>query len=149
MKAKKRSDARRPFLLLMAIAVLAMATSGAAFGAYYMLFQTQIYDVIEFPMDVYVDNVVGVNVDTDMVHFGIVPPGNSAGRKMTVTAGGFRTLVTFESTGDIAPWVTISENNIPLESGENATVMIDIAVPDDIVPLAYRSGTLRIIFRKA
>jgi hypothetical protein len=134
------------------IAVLAMAaacTSAAAFTAYMLLFQLPVYDVIEFPMEVYVDRIVGINAETDVVHFGIVPPGGSSGRKMTVAGGDFRTLVTFESSGDISPWVTVSENNIVLERGANATVMIDVYVPKDVVPLAYRNGTLRITFRKA
>jgi hypothetical protein len=147
-KKKPRRGRSRSFLLLV-LSMAAICTSAAAFAAYYVLFQTPIYKVIEFPMEVYVDSTVGVNVDTDAVHFGIVPPGSSSGRRMTVTAGGFRTLVTFESSGDIAEWVTVSENGFLLEPGGNRTVMIDVAIPDDVVPLAYRSGTLRIVFRKA
>ncbi|MFH0956898.1 MAG: hypothetical protein V1813_03475 [Candidatus Aenigmatarchaeota archaeon] len=150
MKTKKKPVRGKPgSLLLLVLAMAAMCTSAAAFAAYYVLFQVHVYEVIEFPMEVYVDNIAGFNVETDIVNFGIVPPGGSSGRKMTVTAGDFRTLVTLESSGDIAEWVTVSKNNILLESGANATVMIDVTIPDDVVPLAYRSGTLRIVFRKA
>jgi hypothetical protein len=152
MRAKKgRGHGRRmhPGLLTLLLIAIAIGTSAASFAAFHLLFQVPVYDVIEYPMEVYVDNIVGVNVETDVVHFGIVPPGGSAGREMTVTAGDFDTIVTFESSGDIAPWVSVSENGFPPSPLQNRTVTIDVSVPDDIVPLAYRSGTLRIIFRKS
>jgi hypothetical protein len=151
MRAKKGKvcgHRMHPGLLTLLLTAIAIGTSAASFAAFYFLFQAPVYDVIEYPMEVYVDNIVGVNVQTDVVHFGIVPPGGSSGRDMTVTAGDFPTIVTFESTGDIAPWVSVSENGFRLSPLQNRTVTIDVNVPDDIVPLAYRSGTLRIIFRK-
>jgi hypothetical protein len=150
MKTKRKTVRGKPkSLLLLVLAMAALCTSAVAFAAYYVLFQASVYEVIEFPMEVYVDNIAGFNVETDIVNFGIVPPGGSSGREMTVTAGDFPTIVTLESSGSIASWITVSDNGFILESGKNATVMIDVAVPGDVVPLAYRNGTLRIVFRKA
>jgi hypothetical protein len=146
---KRRGHGMNKCFLAVLVLACAICTSAAAFGAYYMLFQAPVYDVIEYPMEVYVDNIAGINLETNIVNFGIVPPGGSSGREMTVTAGDFKTLVTFESSGNIAGWVTVSENGFPLSPGENRTVMIDVSIPKDIVPLAYRNGTLRIVFRKA
>lgn len=150
MKHERKPMHGRGWRFIASVLIIAAAyTSASTFAVYLLLVQVPIYDVIEFPMEVYVDRVVGVNAETDAVHFGIVPPGSSSERKMTVTAGDSRTLVTFESSGDIADWVTVSENNLLLESGRNATVMIGVKIPEDVIPLAYRNGTLRIVFRRA
>ena len=115
---------------------------------WYLEFST-IYEVIELGMDVYVDKMPGLNVDIDAVHFGKVPPGGSGAREMTVTAGDYPTRVSFEHYGDISEWTSVSENDFFLEPNANRSMFVQITIPDDIVPLVYRNGTLRIVFRKA
>lgn len=132
-------------LLITAVFVTILLTA----AAYWYLEFSTIYDVIELGMDVYVGSNPGINVDVDAVHFGKVPPGASGGREMNVTAGNYPTIVSFEHYGKIAEWTSVTDNNFFLEPNETKSVFVQISIPDDIVPLVYRNGTLRIIFRKA
>lgn len=130
--------------------VFAAAVSSMITAAAYIYYDTAtIYKTMELGMDVYVDRHPGLNVDADAVHFGKVPPGAGGSRRLTVTAGEYPTVVSFEHYGDIAQWTSVSENDIFLNPQENATVSIHVSVPEDVVPLAYRNGTLRIVFRRA
>ncbi len=141
-----RISARNDNVLLLVIVLTAVASVATGL---YVYDTASIYDVIEYPMEVYVDNIAGFNVDANSIHFGIIPPGSSGGREVTVTAGGYRTRVTFESTGDITPWISVSDNDFFLSPYENRTVTVSVSIPDDVVPLAYRKGTMRIVFRHA
>jgi hypothetical protein len=134
--------------LLMLIILTAVSASFVTTLAYVNFEETSVYEVIEYPMQVYVDDIVGFNVETDNIHFGIVPPNGKSGREMTVTAGGFRTLVTMMASGEIAEWVAVSDNNFVLSPFENRTVMISVRIPPETKTHYYRNGTMRIIFRK-
>ncbi len=115
----------------------------------YWLYSTvSIYDMKELGADIYVGSVSGLNADTDAVHFGVVPPGGKSHRKMTVTAGKYRSLVTMEYSGTISEWVHVSDNNFILEPFEGMDVNVVASVPEDAENPSYRDGSLRIIFRK-
>ncbi len=131
------------------ILLVSLITSIATFSVYLYLYAYSIYDTIEIGMDVYVDNNPGINVDIDAVHFGKVPPGGSGAREMNVTAGNYPTIVSFEHYGEISEWTSVSENDFFLEPNEIKSVFVQVSVPDDIIPLVYRNGTLKIVFRKA
>ena len=131
------------------IAVTAALACTATVSAYWMMEIQSVYKVIDMGMDVYVAEPPGINVDTDAVHFGKIPPGASGSRELTVTAGNYDTMVVFEHYGSIAEWTSVSDNYIMLKPNESREVMVQVTIPEDIVPLVYRNGTLRIVFRRA
>ena len=69
-------------------------------------------------------------------------------RKLNITAGEYDTIVEIKQLGDIAEWITVSDNNFFIKPYESREIKIHVNVPDDIVPLAYRNGTLKIIFKR-
>ena len=144
MKLHFRKKRQTALLVLLFVAVVAV-TSLAAWS----IFMGSIYQTIELPMEVYVDNIAGFDVSKDQIRFGIVPPGSGSSRMLTVTAADERTLVSIDSNGDITPWIDVSKNNFMLEPGQNTTVEVSVSVPQDVKPLAFRNGTLRITFRRA
>ena len=115
---------------------------------YWLLEMTQIYDVKELEMEVYVDRIVGVNVDTDKIYFGTVAPGGSSTRAVTMTAGPYRSLVTIQYTGDISEWVSVSDNNFVVEANQSMRVDVQVKIPENTDVPGYRKGVLRIVFRR-
>ena len=68
-------------LLLVASAWLSSVIS---FFAFEYLYSMGIYEIRDIGMEVYVQNTPGLNVDSDALHFGIVPPGASGRRNITI-----------------------------------------------------------------
>ena len=116
--------------------------------SYWFILTDPTYDVKEFGMDVYVGTASGFNIDTDAVHFGIVPPGAVSERQILLRAGPFRSLIKIEAHGDIAQWVHVSENNFILEANESRLIFIYATVPEGAKIPDYKKGNLRIRFIK-
>jgi len=129
---------------LAAVALCMIALAAVAF------WYTELRPIIrhqDMLMDVYVDASAGMNIDTDAIHFGKVPPGATSGRRMLVSGGDQRTQVTFETSGQLSGWVSVSENNFILEPHQNKSVDINLAVPATAHAPDYLRGTLRMTYR--
>jgi hypothetical protein len=146
-RMKVKQFMNRKVLCMFAVSITASVILTGL--TYWFFYEAAIYDVKVLGMDVYVQNIAGFNVDTDAVHFGIVPPGGAGSREMKVTAGEFPTIVTFEYTGDISRWVYVSRNNIFLDANESTSVLLKVMVPEDAAVPGFREGEVRIIFRRA
>ena len=83
MRSKKKVNPgrRRIMRLVVAFAVVSIALAAAS---YWFVNIYSVYLVQEFGAEIYVGSIVGMNVDNDMLHFGIVAPGGDGARKMIV-----------------------------------------------------------------
>ncbi len=135
----------RELTILIIVALIAIAITGFS---YWLVNLNPVYHIEEFDMDVYVGRITGFNVDTDAIHFGIVPPTGVSERKIKLKSGPFRSLVTIESYGDIAEWVGVSDNNFIMEPGGNKSITVHVIVPSDAAVPGYEDGKLRIVFKK-
>jgi hypothetical protein len=134
----------RKALLLLLVAGFGVALLSSAI--FLLCDSLTIYRIMDISMDVYVDPTPGFNTDNDSIHFGKLPPDMQSQRKITVTGDDTRTLVTFNSYGDIAKWVYVSDNDFILEPHTNRTVSVFVSVPKDAEMPSFHNGTLRIVF---
>ena len=147
MRASKSRGSNRRLVvrLVVACAVLSAASSAAV---YWLVNINSVYLVQEFRADTYVDNIVGLNADNDAIHFGIVAPGGEGQRKLIVYTQEHRTQVSVESSGPIAEWISVSENNFIMEPYSSKTIWVVANVPEDTTIPNFRNGTVRVTFRR-
>ncbi len=138
-------DTKGKVLLLILAACLSSIVTMMVFQYYYM---TTIYEIRAIETEVYVQNTPGINVDSEALRFGIVPPGGRGRRNLSIENDGVANTVTIEAFGDIAEWLLVSENDFFLEPFESKEVEVTVEVPEDTPMRTYRSGTLRLTFRK-
>ncbi|MBD3204627.1 hypothetical protein GF327_10130 [Candidatus Woesearchaeota archaeon] len=90
-----------------------------------IFFYTNLYikEVYYLDMDLVVKNNIGVNADSDAIHFGGVPPGGKSMRK-TIIKNNFShpVLVSIKTYGDLQDSVSVSDNNFYL--AKNSTKII-------------------------
>ncbi len=140
----KKIGLKRALMLVVLAAVLSYTISVAAF---YFVYLSGIYETREIPMDIYVSNTPGLNVDSDALHFGKAPPGGVVRRDVVIDNDDVPNQVTIEAFGDIAEWVYVDDNDFIIEAHESRSFTVSVRVPEDAEVPSFRNGTLRIIFR--
>ncbi len=88
---------------------------------------------------------LGLNADTDALHFGIIPPGNSGFRKIVVNSKEHYRIVVEASDKELVDWMTVSENNFIMEPGTTKELEVTIDVPKNATEGNY-TGDLIISF---
>ncbi len=141
----KKLGKKRALLFLALAAVLSYFFTMLMFY-YAHLSGTGIYEIRELGMDVYVQGTAGFNVDSDAVHFGMVPPGSKGRRNITIDNDNVPNMVRIEAYGDIAEWVYVSDNDFILGSYESKSLLVSVSVPPDAEVPDFKNGTLRILF---
>ena len=91
---------------------------------------------------------VGISVDKDKIHFGAVPKGGVS-RKMIFLYNNdtYGKLVTAKISGNIKPWIVLSDYKFKLSPGENKTLNITLSVPKNAGYGNY-TGILNLYFSK-
>ena len=97
-------------------------------------------------MHLTVGNKVGLNADNDALWFGIIPPRGTGIRPINIAADETGKYVV-KLRGELAEWVTVSENSFTLEKGANKTISVHANVPANTEFRDY-NGTLEVYFRK-
>ena len=125
--------------------VLAISLCGGAvlFGIF--MFESETL-VSSADMYLTVGDTVGFNGDTDAIWFGIVPPGGTGIKHINIAADETGEFV-IKLHGELASWVSVSDNNFILNRGENRSVSIFASVPLDAKYRDY-NGTLEVYIRK-
>src|SRR3989338_5792761 len=146
----------KPLLILLVAALI--------FFSGFMLFHTfyVIDDVNIFDADVYVsDGKVGINTDTDALHFGIVPKGASSGlRFMDINnTREYPVKVTFLAQGELKGWFVsqIKYDNgtikvgptFLLEPGATERVSLLVMPGPESVPGGKYYGKIKVLVQKA
>jgi hypothetical protein len=134
--------------LLKIIIILSVVFILSALAANMLISSLLIFDVQETKMDIKVieENVVGLNIDTDAIHFGKVQRGAEGIRNITVTNDDSRPhLIQAKAYGNISGFVYMSENNFVLGSHEARNLSVMARPPIDAA-LGYYDGTLQILF---
>lgn len=131
---------------LILILVLSIVISIFATTLVYNIFI--VYEAQEILMDIKVGDHIGLNLDTDALHFGISMSPGSAARDIIVSNDHNISLrVDIRPAGKIADWVLVKENNFVLKPGEKKNVEFEVNVPKDVEVGLYE-GVLRIFFRR-
>ena len=105
-------------------------------------------DVQTLDMDMEVKNKIGFNVDTDKIHFGGLPPGGMSEREIVISHDfDFPVKVSIKTSGELAEYVTVSDNNFILSPLESKKITF-YAIIDEDVPLGNYTGNARFEFRR-
>lgn len=131
------------FFLLLVFAVMI-----STFLTYLFYNSYVIENIIMLDMMVKVNDHFGLNADGDAIKFGMVMPGTSSERSITVNNSAVYPLrVIILKSGYIADWVGVSENNFILEGGEDKGIVFEVFAPEDAAFGNY-SGKTKIIFKR-
>lgn len=101
-------------------------------------------------MDLKVGTYAGINIDTDALHFGTVPKGKvgSLAREVVVENNdNVRRNVFISASGELAPYVGLSEDEFTLDPFANKTVEVTLIVPPGLDSGSY-NGTLTITLKR-
>lgn len=125
------------FLVLLVVVVM------LSVSITYILYKLYHKEVIinEFDMDITVtaEGIVGLNVDTDAIHFGIVPLGGGSTRRINVSnSEDYDVFIYLEKDYSVlSSLVRIDPNYFVLKSNENKRVDVAVRIPKDFEPGNY------------
>jgi hypothetical protein len=103
--------------------------------------------VTDYPMEIHVvidQNEVGFDAGPKL-NFGWIGPGSSAMRFVDLGNPGQNARVKLTASGDFAKWVSVSENNFVIKTGEKKELTLTATVSADAKPGNY-TANLRIEF---
>lgn len=95
------------------------------------------------------DAAVGINIDTDALHYGSFPAGFELYRIIGLTNERSDEVITKISfSGDIAPWMNLNtDNKLLVQPNTESEVIIYMTIPVDAEPGDY-IGQLNIVYAK-
>lgn len=107
-----------------------------------------IVEVTEIPTTVTVGSELGFNVDTDKLYFGTLVRGGSAERSLDIANFDCKKcFVVVSKEGEIAKWITLSDNKFIMRNGEGKSIIVDLNVPNNADEGVY-TGNIKIVFWK-
>lgn len=131
------------FILLLVIALISI-TSTILFYSFYL-----IENVREFDMSLIVGDHAGFDVDTEKLSFGMVTPaGSSCTRYMFISnKKDYPLNVYIDFYGNLAKWVTVSENYFVLKPNEEKKLSFTASAQKDAAHGNY-TGKARFVFKR-
>lgn len=133
----------RSLIILIMISMLICISAVSIFYNFYI-----IDEVKTGKMDLTVGEVFGFNLDTDMLHFGIVPPEVSSTKIINVLNNKLHPLlVYFKARGDFKDWVYFDDNYFILSPNETKEARVHVTVPSNAEYGNY-TGTYKVIFKR-
>ena len=95
-------------------------------------------------MDVQVGSGIGINTDTDALHFGGTIPGGTSQRSFRIQNDyGFRVMVRVNVQGDLANWTRFKPSTFSLRPGESRQVQFTCFVPKN-APYGNYTGIINV-----
>lgn len=126
------------FFIILGIIAILCASITLLFYSFY-----SIKEIKTIPMDLKVEDYVGINTDSDALHFGAISPGGVGTRAVVISNNYKEPLrVKVELYGDFISWVSV-ERDFVLEKGEAKKVAFTVSVPSDAV---YGNYTGKAVF---
>jgi len=107
-------------------------------------------EIIEIAMDLVVEDtkIIGVNPDTDALHFGTIPRKGSSTRKFNIANNkDYPLFINISLEGDFVQWINISKNNFILEPKESELIKFTVKVPGNAISKIY-NGTAYVSLRR-
>lgn len=93
-------------------------------------------------------HIIGMNPTGELLHFGSIPRGGIGKRNITIEHNySFPIKVEIKITGNITPFVAVSENDFLLQPREFKQVRVRVQPTNEAKTSAY-VGNLTILFRK-
>lgn len=139
-KIRSSPESRKRLLLSMVLVVMLVYLVTILLVSVFKLSSPYRVDVV--PYDFSVKEHLGVNVDSDIIHFGGGPPGVLLSRSVILEAEvDSRVTVFWDGPGIMS----VSKNDFMLSKGENTSVMFYLTVPAGL-ELGNYSGNVTFSF---
>ncbi len=123
------------FLSLVIVLIFSLATT-------YFYNYLHKPEIIKIDMDLIVDDtkIIGINPDTDALHFGTVPRKGSSTRKFNIANNkDYPLFINISLEGNFVEWINMSKNNFILEPRESELIAFTVKVPEDAPFKVYNS----------
>ncbi|MAG60858.1 hypothetical protein CL619_03670 [archaeon] len=137
-------ELKKAIIFVCVFFVAAIAITAAAYSLFVVV------EVHTFPMNIVVEDVVGVNVDNDMFYFGSMPPTNAslANRNaIYVNNNDFEVEVSAFFSGEMKEWTYVENNNLRLYPGESGKLVYYVQLNDGVEYGNY-SGTAKMYVKR-
>src|SRR3989344_3058823 len=127
------------------ILILLLVTAILSITLTYFFYQSaKIYSIKELKMNIIIGNYIGLNTDTDAIHFGTTLPGTSANREIVLNTDKNIT-VNLKLSGNISSFIKIPENNFILSKNMQKSIKLTSVIPLNATKGVY-IGILKITF---
>lgn len=135
--------------------LILIGTAVLFFAIFFSLALTP-YKVLEYDMDVKfgMDENIGINVDTDAIHFGKVPSQKLTGRsaeatrELIVSSGEANVRAVVKTSGELGQWVTAEPKKFHLAKNQTQTIVLTARVPYDTEPGNYTGKAIVTLFEE-
>jgi len=109
--------------------------------------ETEIVHTQKMPISVSVADYLGINVDSDSLKFGTIPPGSNGKRKITII-NPFNLTVKAETEvqGEIKDWISYYPTTFYLNQNKGKEIEITINIPQN-QEFGNYSGTFAVVFK--
>jgi len=129
--------------ILAAIAIISVMIFGYLLFNYISIFKT-----VELEMHLQVNNYTGFNIDTDKIYFGTIPPNGSGKRNISIeNSENFPLKALILTGGELAHWVSTTENNFIVKPGQTKEITLVVKVPENAKYGNY-TGIVKVILKK-
>lgn len=133
-------------LKMVMLAVCLIVIAGAVTFLVYNYYAVE--KIIGYDAYLIVSDKIGFDVSKDYIHFGMVKPGGSASKHITLLNAGDKTYkIQTKVYGDLEGMVTFGLDDRYIQPGENKTIDFSIKVPQSM-PYGNYTGRIEFIFRK-
>ena len=133
---KKGKSTRKIIITISIISILISLT----LLSYHFLTAEEVQEITILDMQLAVSNSLGFNVDTDKIYFGDMPPGVAGKKKIVIPNNNYdRSRIDIKASGEIAEWVSVSENSFILEKDDFRLIEVRVDVPLDARYKEYES----------
>ncbi len=123
--------------------IIVILISSISLSLYFNYFILKV-SYIDFDFKVKEDKHIGFNLDSEALHFGIIPPG-SKGHRDLIFKSEFPARLLVKVTG--SDYVYPVKNNFLIEPGES--ILTFTAAPPIDMPQGNYSGKIRLVFKRA
>jgi hypothetical protein len=111
---------------------------------FYVFFLKEVIGFTSYPVDYTVGEFMGVNLDEDSIHFGVVLPGAEYVRSFDISSlEDAKVNIYIDGIDNLF----LSENNFIIKAEEVKNVELKLVVPSDAEKIEHK-GLLRVVFRK-
>ncbi|MBW2980862.1 hypothetical protein KY360_05590 [Candidatus Woesearchaeota archaeon] len=109
----------------------------------------KIKHIEHIPMDVIVGTHLGMNIDTDALHFGMIGRNGCGNRNILVKHQYDSPVkVVIDVTGELEGWTWIEENDFILNKNGERKIEFKVCAPADAILGKEYTGTARIILKR-
>lgn len=132
-------DSKQMIAFLVAVFLIVVGISSLIFSRVFIDIPET--EIIEIPVDAFThSNVIGMNVDNDMLHFGTVPYEGVGKKYFNVTNENDKILyATLNSSGNVSPYLKYPES-IVIEPGRTDTVIVEFYSPASPAAQAFEGS---------